>query len=748
MTPPAIIFATPLLLAGVLAAGIPIVLHLLSNVRAQEIDFPTLRFLRLGMQKTARRRRIQNWLLLALRAGLLGVLALAVAEPISRATGGWMGGRRYAAVVVLDNSLSMAARNNDTTRLGRAQAQASALLGGEDRPALAALLTAQEAQPPAGLSSNLEPLRQAVHATEIHPGEFSLAQQVERGLELLAADTSAQKALYILSDLQRTPFEELAAVTRLAQARDVHLMVVHCAAGEVNNVGLAALEITGQRVVNQTLEVTATLANSSPAGRVVDVSLHVEGQPVGQPIRKSLAAMGKPGDSSTVRFHYRLPRSGSLSGEVRIAQADDLLEDNVRRFSLWARGRVEALVVRGPASPQASALDPAMMLQVALDPYADPNAAWSIAPRTVEADQLTDDDFDGADAAFFCEVPAFSPEQARAIAAFVRRGGTAVFFCGPDTQADHYNKTLIHDMPADGGLLPAPLGAAVGEVGVTAQATAVEWVDAQHPYFQDLYENPGDYLSVLVQRRLGLGRTSQPPHVLMRLAGGEPLMVAKPYGAGRVVLCATTASPRWSNLPATGLFLPMVARMSLLSRQDFSRQETCLAGREVRLTPTIPRQAAEHLDGASIVVTLPAAGTLPTTVSLELKDSDQGPWASFSQTQQPGHYAWRVVQAEGGELAGGAFAVNADGEESKLASITPADLRQRLAQAGVPRVYIADDLAGVTAAAADDAQGRNWWDLLLAAVILMLVCEALVANRRKSAEPGLLPAHLTPKASP
>ena len=117
-------FATPLLLIGLVAAAIPFVLHLLSSVRAQEVYFPTLRFLKASLQKTARRRHIQHWLLLLLRSGLLALLAIAVAEPISQATGGWLGGQEHAAVIILDNSGSMGIqfqarqRSNSTTRSG------------------------------------------------------------------------------------------------------------------------------------------------------------------------------------------------------------------------------------------------------------------------------------------------------------------------------------------------------------------------------------------------------------------------------------------------------------------------------------------------------------------------------------------------------------------------------------------------------------------------------------------------------
>ena len=127
-------FLTPWLLAGAAAVAIPFVLHLLSSVRAKDMSFPTLRFLKMSMEKTARRRRVQHWLLLLIRAGLLLLLAIAVAEPITQAFGGWMGKNKQAVAVVLDNSYSMGASTGNTTRFTQAKAQAQALLTGENPP--------------------------------------------------------------------------------------------------------------------------------------------------------------------------------------------------------------------------------------------------------------------------------------------------------------------------------------------------------------------------------------------------------------------------------------------------------------------------------------------------------------------------------------------------------------------------------------------------------------------------------------
>ena len=61
-------FAAPLFLIAALAAAIPIALHLLHHQKAKDMPFPTLRFLKISVQKTRRRKRVQDVLLMILRA--------------------------------------------------------------------------------------------------------------------------------------------------------------------------------------------------------------------------------------------------------------------------------------------------------------------------------------------------------------------------------------------------------------------------------------------------------------------------------------------------------------------------------------------------------------------------------------------------------------------------------------------------------------------------------------------------------
>ena len=121
-------------LLGATLAVIPVFLHLLFQRRGPKLYFSTVRFLKLVVRKTARRRRIENLLLLLFRMALLGLLAMALAEPFipSRLSG--QGPRD--SVIILDNSYSMATRQQGVERFRTAKEVARELLRQEGRVAV------------------------------------------------------------------------------------------------------------------------------------------------------------------------------------------------------------------------------------------------------------------------------------------------------------------------------------------------------------------------------------------------------------------------------------------------------------------------------------------------------------------------------------------------------------------------------------------------------------------------------------
>src|SRR5205085_9845329 len=101
-------FLNPICLLGALAATLPVQVRLVRRTRAAKLQFPSLMFLRRIEQKTIRKRRLRNWLLLALRCAALLLLALAFARPyFSGASAASAASSLSSSVILIDVSYSM-----------------------------------------------------------------------------------------------------------------------------------------------------------------------------------------------------------------------------------------------------------------------------------------------------------------------------------------------------------------------------------------------------------------------------------------------------------------------------------------------------------------------------------------------------------------------------------------------------------------------------------------------------------------
>lgn len=94
----------PLFLAGALAIGLPIAMHLLRKKTREPVSFPSLRFLGPQIIRDEQRHRLRRLLVLLLRCLIIGLIALAFARPFFGADSPREG---RLTVLLVDNSFSM-----------------------------------------------------------------------------------------------------------------------------------------------------------------------------------------------------------------------------------------------------------------------------------------------------------------------------------------------------------------------------------------------------------------------------------------------------------------------------------------------------------------------------------------------------------------------------------------------------------------------------------------------------------------
>ena len=199
------IFLAPWMLLGSLAAGVPIALHLLHRGQPKVRTWAAMDFLRKSLKDTSRRIKFRNLLLLAARVLICLLAALALARPTAAWLPSWSA---TEAVIVIDVSASMAARESGTSRMDLARREARAFLESLPTGSRARLIAVSDiienesatATSPARAAADLESMAASDRRGDIAAG-LSMAVDHLRGSSL------SSKALVIISDLQPSGWE-------------------------------------------------------------------------------------------------------------------------------------------------------------------------------------------------------------------------------------------------------------------------------------------------------------------------------------------------------------------------------------------------------------------------------------------------------------------------------------------------------------------------------------------------------------
>ena len=107
------LFLNPLLLWGLLAAAVPIAIHLLNRRRHKTIQWAAMQFLLKATRESRGKKNLRHLLILTCRALAIAALAIAAARPIVSSLIGWGGGSIDTVILLLDRSASMETKPGD-----------------------------------------------------------------------------------------------------------------------------------------------------------------------------------------------------------------------------------------------------------------------------------------------------------------------------------------------------------------------------------------------------------------------------------------------------------------------------------------------------------------------------------------------------------------------------------------------------------------------------------------------------------
>jgi len=721
-------FAAPLFLIAALAAAIPVILHLINRQKAKDLPFSTLRFLRISAEKTRRRRRIHDLLLMLLRAAVLVLIALGLAGPTLTHLGALWGGARSAVVIILDNSASMGTLDQERLRFETATDAATQILdelGPDDQVAL--MLTGGPKFPEQGrFDRTHEKVRQMLAQCIVSYETADLGPKVEEARKLLEKSKAANKHIYVITDLQKHAWENLAATkdepeatgaedtadaakSPAADDQQVPIIVVDCNRAPVPDVAVQGVALsTGVPVAGVPLRATVELLNASPVEQQRHVELVVDGAKVASSPAISIPAGGRLQHD----FLFAFERGGLRRGEVRLLGVDGSAYDDRRFFAVEVDQGIPVAVVK-PERHEIPYLEESYYLELALNPGR--SGGWAIRPSALVAADLVSEPLSDYKVIFCVNLPAPDADTAQRLRDYVTAGGNLVWILGDNVTPRDYDRL---DEQLGAKLLPAPLlDVRSPQPGGDRDSWSVGFLDAEHPALSNLVEPAGLYQSVLVYQHVRIAASEENAvRVLARLDDGEPLLVERQVEKGKVLLLGTSVHVDWTNLPLKKIFLPLVANLVFeLSGAERARYDT-LAGSPLVLPLT------DTAGPVGVEILPPTGETIRRTTDEDETASDDV--FRYTDTHQIGIYLVRRLDTVPPlEIA---YSVNVDPEEADPETIDREELQKRFAPAPLVFAENPDDLSSTFAWL---REGESLWGLFLAGVLIALIFESFLANR-------------------
>ncbi len=720
------IFLNPLALLGLLAAGIPIVIHFINQRKKRLVHFSSIALLKELQSSSLRTLHIQQWLLLALRVLAILLLVSAFARPALRFSFAGIGARSAGStVIILDNTFSMELSDERGTRFKQAQQVALHILRSLDNGDEASLLFLADINDTrfARPTRDITTLMQAVENARIgfDMPDMQAALRVSAGV--LAQARTVNKEVFVITDAQKnilsphtqqnltdtSQHSPIEASHILDETTELFLLPIGLqSTADAKNLSIDSLRIISSLFQpNKPVEFEAWIKNhgNQPAENIVlNVSMNGERR-----AQRSLRI--EAGQIRAVPISAEPQTTGLIRCAVSIDN-DVLPTDNTRHAGIIVPEHINIALIGERADTE--------FLEIALTADASSDASTTSFIRhrvqTIPTAALSASDLQRYDALICANITAFSQSDIVRLQEYCKQGGGIVVFAGDKSNVPSYNATFL---PAFG------FGEWITKKYSPATPAHITTVEYAHPLMKDIFVRSTEQVagsSDLVRTTL----LPESPDIAQCLLSTERgilgtddggIMSERIVGKGRVIVCGLPASTAWSTFPLTGLFAALTYRLPSYVSMSGNTSISTYTGQPLSINI-----GAKYVGIQSVLLQEPSGG-ISTRKPLALPSGTVLRFDGFSQT---GVYGITTPQSQ--PLL--TIAVNHSAQESLHDRWSSSELRTVFAQyvpSGItPRVITPDDQFDITTQR--QRSGTELWQVCVFLAFCIAVTEMLYAR--------------------
>lgn len=668
-------FLYPNFLWGLLAIGVPILIHLLQLRRPQRVLFTNTGFIKAVELTTTRRRRLQELLLLASRILAVFFLVLVFCQPFIPAQESAKQAAQGVAVFV-DNSPSMQAPAIQQGNLVQEAVAGAKLLGKMSGNSGRFRLVKQRGSKLAAgaYDAQLDALQEAVGKAEWN----------NAGVYQGVSSASGQ-SLYLFSDFQKSAASP-AFLKNIPTKGNV--VLVPQIGRQVGNIYVDSVWLDDAFMrarINMGLHIRLRNGGAEP---ITDCPVKVL---VGQRQVASFRASVAAGQITATVVQVQVPDNKLAIGRV-VVEDTPITYDNTYYFTLQPATTIRVLEVGlVPLAQQAYASEPLF--------------AYSFAkPQQFNYGKLQQ-----ANLVIVSGLTQIDNGLRQALVQVTKRGGSVVVVpAGKMLKRESYHQ-LFRDLGVGGeqwaGAASSP--EARQEVALPNKST---------PFFKDVFG--AQPRQVAMPQAVPVLNWSRNGTDILRLRSGDSYLTEFESGRGKVFVFAAPFDRAYSDFTAHALFVPVLYRLAMLSYDSNQQLAYRLTAPSVALT--LPRVNGT-LQGAKGETNIRLVRDSAVFVPAQRVQGDEMQLTIPSEMSAPGFYE---VQQQGKRITTLAF--NADRHESELAAYSVAELRALIGP-NHPNVRVLD--AGEPAAVARyqaEQTGEPLWRYCLLLALACLFVEVLL----------------------
>jgi hypothetical protein len=531
-------FLNPLVLIGLIAASIPVILHLLNLRKLKTIEFSTLRFLK-ELQKTKiRRLKLKQIILLILRTLIIIFAVLAFARPTIKSSLPFIGGTaKTSAVILLDNSFSMDVSDEGGNRFKQAKSVAHSIIDAlKEGDEVALIDMAGIDKNISSLSRNFALIKEELSKTKISNVPANLETSMRLASNILDKSINLNKEVYIITDAQRNIFtnENKDSLKLFDKTTAVYFIPVgYKSKSDIQNLSIDSLTIlTRIFQKDKPVEIESRIRNNS--GKNIQgaiVSLFYNNERVAQRTMDINA-----NETRTLTISAEPNQPGAVSAYLEL-EDDALNYDNKRFFGFIIPDKPKvAIIGKQDKSDYISTV------------YSSSGSEQLVKAKYYQPSEFAGVDLTNYDIVILAGGPYLKSDFNR-LGQFVKNGGSCLVFADDLSGSDIFNY----------GMSLLGFGS-VKELSYSEkQPSRFSSVDKMHPLFEGVFKGTSDSKSIVESPKIFKSLSNIQGQPLIEIPGGNFLSESR-LGEGKVLYCSVSPVMSWSSFPVTGLFPALIYR--------------------------------------------------------------------------------------------------------------------------------------------------------------------------------------------